>query len=66
MLTNGFLRPRLVPGCSKLFEKSQVLDNGGLLLKKIEQVLLQSSNIYQNNSVEPDIRNQPIPFTCGA
>jgi hypothetical protein len=43
-----------------------VLDHGGLLLKKIEQVLLQSSNIYQSSGVEQDIRNQSIPVACGA
>jgi CheY-like chemotaxis protein len=53
-------------GAIAFFEKSQVLENSSLLLKKIEQVLLQSCNIYQNSSVEPDIRNQPIPVTCGA
>jgi hypothetical protein len=53
-------------GATAFFEKSQVLENSSLLLKKIEQVLLQSSNSYQNSSVEQDIRNQPIPVTCGA
>jgi CheY-like chemotaxis protein len=53
-------------GAAAFFEKGQVLENANLLLKKIEEVLLQSSSLPQGSCHQHDLRIQVTPIAARA